>query len=339
MKLTTTIALLSLAVAGTTTANTDPCEDPTYQWIGGPAHGYNDLFGSACAPELAHPTLGLKQFYGGGTYQNFDSTTYNKTFLHTMRKFPAGVIGAELTIRVRPLPEFCRNDVITLRFINPFTGVPDVSQLWSRRLGTYSGDGVPGLRSDEWTTANYPNGHLFTLDLCALPLDSGNPNPDVVGNLIPYMVNHLDIAVGDDSAVDFASLKLTTCCGGDIGIYAIPLCASTAVAMPALGVTGCSSPGGVIDVDISQALPNSLAAVFVGLGQGSAPVSPTATIDVLPLIAGPIMLPVDAEGEFEIATPLPLNTATGVTITLQAINLDPNTGATRSTNAVSMEIK
>ena len=323
-----TLALIALSAASVHAGDSLCPVPPGTHWIAGPAHGYNDLFAGTCF-EPSHPTAGLRQFYGNLPVSDFDSSTVNQHFMHTMRPVPENVIGATLTIRVRPIGDASHNDTLTLRFINPFSAVPDVPFLWSRSIGD--------LVSNPWITSNYPNGALLTLDLCDLPLDSSSTNPNIVSDLVPYLDDNLDVIVQDDTAVDFVNLKMTTCNNGSTKIFAIPLC-DELVAAPQLWVSGSTSGGGVIEVGVMQGQPNHMSALFVGLGEGSAPIGYGATIDILPLIAGPIMLPLDQEGEFVLGAPLPPS-ASGIGINLQTVMVDPVTGELRSSNGVEVSIQ
>ncbi|HEX5012280.1 MAG TPA: hypothetical protein VFY71_17970, partial [Planctomycetota bacterium] len=74
-------------------------------------------------------------------------------------------------------------------------------------------------------------------------------------------------------------------CPGEITAYGAG-CAGSGGFVPALGVTGCATAGGAIEVSISQALGGSTAFMLLGLGQGSSPLKGcTLLVDpVLPTI-------------------------------------------------------
>lgn len=339
--LLTSLTTLSLIATVTSTASADTysCPNPKVQWIGGPAHGYNDSFSPLCK-EPAHPSDGLKIAYNsnGPPFSDFDATVIDRFFIHTMKNFPGGgIVGATLTIRARPLSTSLNdNDTISLRFVNEVTGIPDTNFLWSRRFGTTGS--TAGVLPNAWNQTNYPNGHLFTLDLCALPLDSASTNPNVVDDLIPYLdlYKHLDIVVQDDTAIDFVSLQLTHCCGGGVSVFPV-LCAQPLDPQPQLWCSGCAIGGGTIDIGVEQGQPLNIAALFIGVGQGSVPVGNGATIDILPLIGGPILLPLDQEGEFRLQAALPPFVG-GVSVNLQTLVVDPATNVVRSSNGVTLEI-
>jgi len=340
MKLLAALALTTFAATTSVHADTDGCELTAPHWIKGPVHGKADDFAKICY-EPAHPSAGLLLAYGsaGPDFSDFDMHVDNQHFLHTMNRFPDAIVGATLTIRAAALSVGSPNDTLTLRFVNPVTGLPETNFLWRRQFGDWDLD--DGLQPQQWGYGTTGAGHTFTLDLCDLPMNSGELNPNVVSDLVPYLdlYQHLDIVVQDDTKIDFVELKLTYCCGTSFTAYAIPDCDPSGDPTPFLWAQGCFSGGGTISLGLEQAQPSALAGLVIGLGQGSAAMNSTSTLDVLPLIGGPIMLPLDQEGEFEMLANLPPVIPNGITLNMQAVLVNPATGGLRSSNAVSFALE
>src|SRR5262249_27869984 len=96
-----------------------------------------------------------------------------------------------------------QNDTITLGFSGP--GGAFRPEHWTRRIGTYPADGVPGLLAANWVS---PSVNEFLLDLSRLPNVGGGST-----DLIPVLaqLRYLDIIVQDDSDVDYAVLEVRSC--------------------------------------------------------------------------------------------------------------------------------
>jgi len=112
--------------------------------------------------------------------------------------------------------------------------------------------------------------------------------------------------------------------------------------VPALGVTGCATAGGAMDVSISQALGGSTAFMLLGLGQGSIPLK-GCTLLVDPLLPTIVPLGLGGVGPGNGALTLPAilpSTIPDMVFTLQAWVKDA--GAAKgwaTTNGVQVSIQ
>lgn len=166
--------------------------------------GRADNFSTSGATEGTYPSLALLQAFGLSTHAGFDESQMDRFFVHTFW-LPAGncLKSARLEIKAKPLGSnsLVANDTIGLRF----SGVPG-SPMWSSYFG--SGQSSTGLLSSPWFLTNYSGGHVFTLDLGSLPGGT---------NLLPWLQSQrfLDVAVQDDTTVDYMALNLEFCeCAG-----------------------------------------------------------------------------------------------------------------------------
>ena len=314
------------------------CPNEKVQIFGSPKHGIPDNFSSSCK-EPAKPSAGLQLKYPTAA-ADFDATSWNNSFIHTIANLPGGIVGAILEIRIRPLGEVSCNDGLHLMFTDGTGSAVAPEVKWGRRLGTGSGstfcDATPGLVGSEWNTTNYPNGHTFLLDLCDLPLHSGQTG--FASDLIPRLdqVKYLDILVSDDSAVDYVKLSVTHCCGGTLTIYGDWVKAATDL-VPYLEVSGCCSPGGTIGLEVGHGIPGTAAFLAVGLGSGVVPIGGGNLLQVAPL-ASMIALPLDQDGARFLPAAIPPS-AGGLRVYLQALVADPgNPIGVASTHAVEMDI-
>lgn len=159
---------------------------------GGKADQFSTKDGATAEP--ASPPPGKPASY-------FDQTATDQAFWHRFA-LPAGncVREAKLEVFVKPLGGQDYNDRIYL-----YSG----SGSWVANFGSNSGNsGGANLLPNQWTVANYPGGQLFTLDLAALPLPGGGTT-SLLAALDQNRV--LDLAVQDDSSVDFARLTVRFC--------------------------------------------------------------------------------------------------------------------------------
>lgn len=149
-----------------------------------------------------HP--GVRGFDEGGT---------DKAFGHTfadLRPPEAGEIcEAKLEICLRPEGSgLDDNDRIYLGVFDEDGN--SIDPHWSRHLGNY--DGKPGIFDTRWHAEDGPHGETrcITLDLSDLPEADGSRT-----NLLPVLRSHdrLSVKVQDDTAVDYAHLTVSYCCG------------------------------------------------------------------------------------------------------------------------------
>ena len=130
-------------------------------------------------------------------------------------------------------------------------------------------------------------------------------------------------------------------CPGEITAYGAG-CAGSGGFVPALGVTGCATAGGAMDVSISQALGGSTAFMLLGLGQGSIPLK-GCTLLVDPLLPTIVPLGLGGVGPGNGALTLPAilpSTIPDMVFTLQAWVKDA--GAAKgwaTTNGVQVSIQ
>lgn len=169
--------------------------------------GRPDHFATSDGLEAAAPSPALTASLPSNLSAVFDGTVMDRHFGHTFQ-LPEGncIRRARLDIMARPLGSgnTVANDTVGLRF----TGATG-SATW----GAYFGSGNPGttLLTNPWKLPNYGSGHLFTLNLGSLP---GG------GNLLPDLQNlrFLDVAIQDDTAVDYMVLTVEFCeCEGRPG--------------------------------------------------------------------------------------------------------------------------
>ena len=171
--------------------------------------GVRDEFSGANGVEAPQPSPAYVQYLNSqGIYNlaNFDETHVDRYFAHTFSNLlPPGnsrICRAILEIRLRPLPTIAKNDSISLNFA-PSTLAPGAS--WWRYLG--AGNAQPGLLGTAWQPPQGPT--TITLDLGALPQAAGGPV-----SLLSYLNQYgfLNLAIQDDTAVDYAKLTVTYCC-------------------------------------------------------------------------------------------------------------------------------
>lgn len=158
--------------------------------------GVDDTFLSPTEP--ATPGADLQPLCSKS--KDFDASSINDCFGHTITVLPANIVSATLTVRMRADAFASTNDSIQL-------GLRGGSFLWGRRIGTggqLSGD-VPGVLPAPWSKGTT---HTFQFDLGALPDRQGT----LTSVLDALNSNHtLDVRVTDDTGVDFLSLQVRHC--------------------------------------------------------------------------------------------------------------------------------
>lgn len=115
--------------------------------------------------------------------------------------------------------------------------------------------------------------------------------------------------------------------------------------VPSLQGSGCPSPEQKIEIEIANALPNSMGFLFLGTGQGSAPLTPTCNLQILPFLPTPIglFLPglpmVPCDGSLSIPWIVPAGTQPR-TFYIQVLIADSGaSGGVASTNPLCMMIE
>jgi hypothetical protein len=152
--------------------------------------GLHDNFALPVDPTFRRPCLNTA--YPGALWKNFDDTTINRFIGHSFVGLPAGIVGAQLTVRMKPLPDIPNNDDIYLGLNTPCN---PPSWAYSSLINALPGAG------GTWTINPAT---IFTLNLGNLP---GG------GNLIPKLAadRFLDVLIQDDTAVDWMELQVTNC--------------------------------------------------------------------------------------------------------------------------------
>ncbi|HYG58329.1 MAG TPA: SdrD B-like domain-containing protein, partial [Symbiobacteriaceae bacterium] len=176
-------------------AKADPC-CLTFRFPAGRADG----FATGDGLETATPSSALTAVLSGTLSTIFDGTVMNRHFGHTFT-LPQGncIRSARLDIMARPLGagNTVANDTVSLRF----AGVAG-SPTWGAYFGP--GNPNPGLLANPWKLPNYGGGQLISLDLSNLP---GSVN--LISTL--QAQRFLDVAIQDDTAVDYMVLHVEFC--------------------------------------------------------------------------------------------------------------------------------
>ncbi len=160
--------------------------------------GVADNFSTSNGSEPSSPSAALAAVTGG-VFKGFDNTTDNMYFLHTLNCWTDSctVVGATLTFRVRASSSGDpTNDAIHLRQ-NGSTVV------WADFLSNLPGAGGTWNNSQEAT---------FTLDLENLPPSSIPAYATISNILVALQDGDLDVAIQDDSYIDFMNLDVSVCC-------------------------------------------------------------------------------------------------------------------------------
>jgi uncharacterized repeat protein (TIGR01451 family) len=181
--------------------------------------GVNDDFKPGNAePNTVRPEVVQWILHGNaGLAVGFDATKNDRVFIHSFTNLTGTLAGqyictATLEIKMKPMNvSLTQNDTLVLQFVTPSGPVPGAG--WGRQIGTYGT--ITGLLPNAWQPSNYPAGHTFLLDLAALPAFSGTT--PITRNLLPYLnsLGLLDVILQDDTAVDYAILRVGYCCKSD----------------------------------------------------------------------------------------------------------------------------
>ncbi|HWI51476.1 MAG TPA: SdrD B-like domain-containing protein [Symbiobacteriaceae bacterium] len=165
--------------------------------------GRVDQFSTA-GNEPATPSAGLIKFLSGFQLVGYDYPNEDHYFATTFT-LPQGncIQSATLRFRAKPIGAgLVGNDAMALRFVGSGGSLVPGSPTW----GAYYGSGNPGtmLLANPWTSASYPNGQWFTLNLGSLP---GG------GNVVPWLnsLRFIDLLSQDDTSIDYAVLNVTFC--------------------------------------------------------------------------------------------------------------------------------
>ena len=113
-------------------------------------------------------------------------------------------------------------------------------------------------------------------------------------------------------------------------------CAGAGGFTPSLTALGTPTEGGMLALQVDQGLGGSTALLVFGLGQASVPVGGGCTLNVAPLLAPQMFLPLGGigpgNGSTVLAGALPVGTS-GVTVTMQVFVHDPSTSTQFSSSA------
>lgn len=136
----------------------------------------------------------LLNAYPAFAWGSFDETAQNKHVGQSFTGLPAGIVAAELEIRMKPLDGLSNNDSVNLGLKTS----PANTFAWGRQMATLPGGA--GWLTNPATT--------FIFDLSALPNLSGPAT-----NLLPKLIADglLDVLVQDDTSVDYMCLRVWTC--------------------------------------------------------------------------------------------------------------------------------
>lgn len=120
-------------------------------------------------------------------------------------------------------------------------------------------------------------------------------------------------------------------------------CAGSGGFVPALALTGCPEPAGLVALKLAQGLGGSTALLFIGLGQAAVPVGGGCSFLLATLLPGPLAVPLSGSGPgagaFSLAEPIPAS-ATGITAHMQAFVLDTaNPIGAAASNGVKLAVQ
>ena len=157
-------------------------------------------------PVATAPSVGLQTRLANAditSFKEFDDCSVNTFLAHTFANLPGGITSATLTMRLKPCGDIPQNDEVSLSFTGGDGNLLTTSGKWSSFLG--ADNGPAGLEPNDWTTANYPNGAVITLDLANLP-----GSVDLLSYINTYGL--LDFICEDDTGVDYLQLTVVSCC-------------------------------------------------------------------------------------------------------------------------------
>ncbi|MGL4398831.1 MAG: PEP-CTERM sorting domain-containing protein [Luteolibacter sp.] len=154
-----------------------------------------------------------------GGVQNFDMTaglnggTANTFVAHTFSTLPTGIVSATLEVSVRASSaNGIETDGIFLSFVDSATTDFSEAVVWGRSFGPYLNPPASSSFTESDPTGllgGWAAGQQATIliDLAAVPLASGGTL-----NFIPWLNSYqfLDVTVGDETAVDYMKLSVTT---------------------------------------------------------------------------------------------------------------------------------
>ena len=142
--------------------------------------------------EPARPLPALVADYPGTVFNGFDDTVGDRFVAHTFPQLPSGIVRAELTVRMHPIHGGSDNDALYLLYEG------DMHFAW--------GSHIDLLPASNGSWQNGDPARTFQLDLADLP-----GGGDLIAKL--NTEHRLDFLVQDDTAVDYALLRLWTCPG------------------------------------------------------------------------------------------------------------------------------
>ncbi|HNG34643.1 MAG TPA: kelch repeat-containing protein, partial [Blastocatellia bacterium] len=155
--------------------------------------GLMDNFASPNDP--TSPRAVLVTQFNNPVRKNFDDATVDSWVLHSFTGLPSNIVSAELEVRMQPGLGGSTNDSINFAF------PPNTSVTWGQQMAALPGAG------GSWNIGHAPT--TFILDLANLPAGAtGQPT-----NLLSLLNTHhlLDIAIQDDTTVDYIKLRVVTC--------------------------------------------------------------------------------------------------------------------------------
>jgi hypothetical protein len=172
---------------------------------------------------------------GVPTISQFDQNFAGRWLGHSFENLPGGIEWASLRLRMKPKGNVSSNDVLRIGLTDCAAGA---QWAWSQPIKS-----LP-VMGGIWTT----NGDThITLDLAAMP---GNP-----ASLLPLLgletSHRLDIAIGEDTVVDWIELSIKTCqSSGAAG--GIPYMLKQGIALPGPdeSIEFSSDERGPFDVDL-----------------------------------------------------------------------------------------
>ncbi|MBI1763989.1 MAG: putative Ig domain-containing protein [Acidobacteria bacterium] len=154
--------------------------------------GNMDNFDNITLPADAAPAprAALVAQFGNPARKNFDDPTINKWVMHSFTGLPANIVKAELEVRMQP-GGVASND--SINFIFP----PNTSVTWGQQMS---------VLNPPWNSPQVPVTYNF--DLSNLPVAGTQQT-----NLLALLNTHhlLDIAIQDDTTVDYIKLRVWTC--------------------------------------------------------------------------------------------------------------------------------
>ena len=180
--------------------------------------GQYDHFNPDIDSPPASPSLGL-QLYTTDIFnaylinRPFDSFTPDSYFSHTFKDFGVEnkiIFDATLSLSLTPVTadtSIPHNDTISIGFIGG--DAQQIAEGWERQIGTYEQNSdIVGLLSCNWGTAECEGKELTLFDLSALPLSDGITK-NILDTLNTY--HFMDLMIQDDTAIDYARLKVKYC--------------------------------------------------------------------------------------------------------------------------------